>query len=350
MAGDGWKETFQLYDELQKKFPDKLGDRMRTLEYFESPEGKKAVAALLAGAASAENSQATLSQQSAMELPENMGGGRRRSRRRGYKKQRGGAWTPQMLAALKTILYLLFLHQFITQGGAAAVQDAAGRAAGAAAGAIDGAVVAAYTNGGTLLTRMQAGANEMCSNPFSRPAIVQGGCAFALRASAEAGSIFSSGGANTPALTTLFAGLVALYAALQGLGFVVALPGQVWGIMRGVAAPALEHGRQVLGGIDGWIDALARVLLDRMFGPNGVNAGTQAMLEERVQRGPPPPGDPDGPPGKGPGPAGAGAGAASGGRRRGRKVRRATKKVMKRRSGTSGPGLKARRRNTTRKY
>jgi hypothetical protein len=334
MAGDGWKETFQLYDELQKKFPDKLGDRMRTLEYFESPEGKKAVAALLAGAASAENSQATLSQESAMELPENMGGGRRR-RSRGYKKQRGGAWTPQMLAALKTVLYLLFLHQFVTQGGAAATMDAAGRAAGAAAGAIDGAVVGAFTQGATLLTRMQASANSMCSNPFSRPAIVQGACAFALRASAEAGSIFSSGGANTPALTTLFAGLVALYAAIRGVSFVAAIPPQAWGIMRGVAAPAAEHGRQVVLGVDGWIDALARVLLDRMFGPNRVNAGTQAMLEEHVQRGPPPPGDPDGPPGKGPGPAGAGAGAASGGRRRGRKVRRATKKVVKRRRGTT---------------
>jgi hypothetical protein len=323
MSGDGWAETYQFYDALQAQFPDKLGDRVEAFKILNSEFPDKS--------ASGANSQSTLSLASATGY-ENMfeleGGRRRRSRSR---RQRGGRWNPQMLAALKTVLYLLFLHQFVTQGGAAATMDAAGRAAGAAAGAIDGAVVGAFAQGATLLTRMQDSANSMCSNPFSRPAIVQGGCAFALRASAEAGTIFSSGGAQAPALTTLFAGLVALYAAIRGLGFVVALPGQAWGIARAVGAPAAAHAGQVIGGIDGWIDALARVLLDRIFGPNGVNVGVEAKLED-VQRGPPPPPPP---PAGDPGPPGAGAGAALGGRRRGRKTSKKTKKITKRRRGTT---------------
>jgi hypothetical protein len=323
MAGDGWKETYELYNTLQGQFPDILMNRVKAFEILNSEFPDKS--------ASGANSQETLEGE-AMELgnANNMDGGRRRRSRSRSRRQRGGRWNPQMLTALKTVLYLLFLHQFVTQGGAAATMDAAGRAAGAAAGAIDGAVVGAFTQGATILTRMQDSANSMCSNPFSRPAIVQGACAFALRASAEAGTIFSSGGAQAPALTTLFAGLVALYAAIRGVGFVVALPRQAWGIMRGVAAPAAEHGRQVIGGIDGWIDALARVLLDRIFGPNGVNVGVEAKLED-VQRGPPPPPPP---PAGDPGPPGAGAGAALGGRRRGR-GRKATKKVVKRRRGTT---------------
>ena len=325
---DGWEETYRLYDALEAQFPQILMNRMKAFAYVNSQFPSE----------SAANSQSTLSQASATghENMFEMDGGRRRSRR-GYKKQRGGAWTPQMLAALKTILYLLFLHQFITRGGAAATMDVAGRGAGAAVGAIDGAVVGAFTQATTLATRLQTSANQMCANPFSAPPLVAGACAFALRAATETGTLFTSGGAQGPALTMLFGGLVAMYAFIRGLGFVVALPGQAWGVAAAVGRPTIAHAGQVLGGIDGWVDALARVLLDRLFGPNGVNAGVQAKLEDDVQRGPPgppppPAGDP-GPPGAG---AGAGAGATLGGRRRGRgRGRRATKKVTKRRRGTT---------------
>jgi len=342
MSGDGWTETYNLYDALEATFPDILMNRAKAFAYLNSQFSD--------AAASGANSQSTLSQTSAtgQENMFELEGGRRS--RRGYKKQRGGAWTQEMLAALKTLLYLLFLHQFVVQGVAARAAGFAGEGAGAAATAVGEGIGGAFAATATLATRARDSANTFCSNPFSSAPIVAGGCSFALRAWTEAGTLLTTGGAQGPALSALLAGLVSLYAFLQASGFILAMPGQAWRAGAAVAAraaPAAAHARMVLGGVDGWVDALAQFILNRIFGPNaGVDASVQADLAGIVQRGPGG-GDPDGPPGgpggKGPGPAGAGAGtgATLGGRRRGRgrgrgrKTSKKTKKVMKRRRGTT---------------